>query len=52
MKTKLTKMGNSHGVIIPVKFLKLMRVDKNTKFKIMTDGEILLLKPVKENKCG
>lgn len=49
-KLKLTKMGNSNGVIIPKNYLKAMGVDLNTKFEIMTDGVSLLLKPVKTNK--
>ena len=48
--TKLTQMGNSHGIIIPKNYLKVMDVDINTKFKLMTDGSNLLLKQIKKNQ--
>ena len=50
VKASLFKMGNSHALIIPLAFLKAMKIKKPLKarFEILTDGVSLLLRRVKK----
>lgn len=53
LKVKLVQMGNSHGVLIPKVFQKIMGIDADpmsVRFKITTDGYSLVLRRLKDGK--
>jgi len=48
MVKTLTAIGNSLGVIIDKPILDLLRIDRDTRLEITTDGEALVIRPVRE----
>jgi antitoxin component of MazEF toxin-antitoxin module len=44
---KLTKIGNSLGIIIPKAILDLLNIDKETLLEIETDGDGLRITPIR-----
>lgn len=44
----LTKHGNSYALVIDKPILELLRVSPETPFEIMTDGQALILTPVRD----
>lgn len=44
----LTKHGNSYALVIDKPILELLRVSPETHFEIMTDGQSLVLTPVRD----
>lgn len=44
----LTKHGNSYALVIDKPILELLRVSPETQFEIMTDGQSLVLTPVRD----
>ena len=44
----LTKHGNSLALVIEKPILELLGVDADTPFNITTDGQVLILSPVKD----
>ena len=44
----LTKHGNSLALVIEKPVLELIGADADTPFEISTDGQVLILSPVKE----
>ncbi|MCL4219013.1 MAG: AbrB/MazE/SpoVT family DNA-binding domain-containing protein [Candidatus Hydrogenedentes bacterium] len=48
MRKKLTKHGNSVALIIEKPILDLLGVDAQTAFDITTDGQALVLTPVRD----
>jgi len=48
MVKNLTKHGNSYALVIDKPILELLRVTPDTPFEIMTDGQSLVLTPVRE----
>ena len=44
----LTKHGNSYALVIDKPILELLRVSPETPFEIMTDGQSLVLTPVRD----
>jgi antitoxin component of MazEF toxin-antitoxin module len=48
MIKSLTKHGNSLALVIEKPILELLGADADTQFDISTDGEVLILTPVKE----
>jgi antitoxin component of MazEF toxin-antitoxin module len=44
----LTKHGNSLALVIEKPVLELIGADAKTKFDISTDGQVLILTPVKD----
>ncbi len=50
MVKHLTKHGNSLALIIEKPVLELLGADSETPFDITTDGEVLILSPVKDDK--
>lgn len=46
----LTKHGNSLALVIDRPILDLLKVDENTPMEISTDGSILILTPVHDEK--
>ena len=50
MIKKLTKHGNSWALIIDKPVLDLLNIDPETPLEITTDGQLLLISPVKDDK--
>jgi death on curing protein len=50
MVKHLTKHGNSYALVIDKPILELLRADSKTRFEIVTDGNSLLLTPVRVPK--
>lgn len=46
----LTKHGNSLALVIEKPILELLGADADTPFDITTDGQVLVLSPVKSEK--
>jgi antitoxin component of MazEF toxin-antitoxin module len=44
----LTKHGNSYALVIDKPILELLRVSPETPFQIVTDGQCLVLAPVRD----
>jgi antitoxin component of MazEF toxin-antitoxin module len=47
MLKKLTTIGNSLGIIIERPILELLGIDKDTPLDLTTDGEVLILRPMR-----
>ena len=47
MHKKLTAIGNSLGIIIERPILALLDIDKDTPLEVKTDGEALVIRPVR-----
>ena len=50
MVKTLTKHGNSYALVIDKPILELLRVTPETPFEIVTDGQCLVLAPVRDTK--
>jgi antitoxin component of MazEF toxin-antitoxin module len=50
MKKKLVKYGNSTALVIDKPILQLLSIDETAELEISTDGESLILTPVKTKK--
>ena len=50
MIKKLTKHGNSWALIIDKPILELLKIDPEMPVEISTDGETLIIAPVKDPK--
>jgi len=48
MIKKLTAIGNSLGLIIERPILEILRIDRETSLEVRTDGEALIIRPVRE----
>jgi antitoxin MazE len=48
MVKNLTKHGNSYALVIDKPILELLRVSPDTQFDIITDGQSLVLTPVRD----
>ena len=48
MLKTLTKHGNSLALVIEKPILELLGVDADTPFDVSTDGQVLILSPVKD----
>ncbi len=48
MRKRLTKHGNSYALIIDKSILETLRATPETSFEIVTDGNSLILTPVRE----
>ena len=48
MLKKLTRHGNSAALIIDKALLEILRIDMNTPLEIVTDGENLIISPVRD----
>ena len=46
----LSAIGNSLGLIIERPILDLLNIDKDTKLEVRTDGEALVIRPVREGR--
>ncbi len=50
MKKKLTKHGNSAAIVIEKPILELLQIDFDTELEIQTDGQNLVISPVKKGQ--
>ncbi len=50
MIKKLSAVGNSLGLIIERPILELLGITKDTSLEVKTDGESLIIRPVRLNK--
>ncbi|GMU94198.1 MAG: hypothetical protein AMXMBFR4_32560 [Candidatus Hydrogenedentota bacterium] len=50
MRKTLTRHGNSYALVIDKPILELLRATPETSFEIITDGNSLLLTPVRDSK--
>jgi len=50
MLKKLTRHGNSLALVIDKGVLELMNIDDQTPLEISTDGTLLLISPVRDEK--
>jgi antitoxin MazE len=50
MLKKLTKHGNSLALVIDKGVLELLNIDDQTPLEISTDGTLLLISPVRDEK--
>jgi len=51
MTKRLQTLGNSSGVIIDKPILELLRITPDTELDISTDGERLIITPVRDRKA-
>jgi antitoxin MazE len=50
MRKKLSAVGNSFGLVIEKPILELLKIDKDTELEMTTDGERLIIEPVRGKK--
>lgn len=50
MIKKLTKHGNSLALVIDRSVLDLLKIDRETPLEISTDGQVLIISPVRDDK--
>ncbi len=50
MIKKLRKVGNSQAIILDKSLLELLKIDNETPLDISTNGDIILIKPVRDRK--
>jgi antitoxin component of MazEF toxin-antitoxin module len=50
MIKKLSKHGNSLALVIDRSILELLRIDEQTSLELSTDGEALVVAPVRDKK--
>ena len=50
MKKKLTKHGNSAALLIEKPILELLQIDFDTELEIQTDGQTLVISPVRKGQ--
>jgi antitoxin component of MazEF toxin-antitoxin module len=50
LRKKLTKFGNSHGIVIDRPILDLLKINLDTELEITTDGEKLVISPVRKQE--
>ncbi|MEW6055355.1 MAG: AbrB/MazE/SpoVT family DNA-binding domain-containing protein [Bdellovibrionota bacterium] len=50
MIKKLTKHGNSHALVIDRPVLDLLKIDPETPLDVSTDGQVLIIAPVRDEK--
>jgi antitoxin component of MazEF toxin-antitoxin module len=50
MVKKLSKHGNSLALVIDRSILDLLTIDENTPLEVSTDGEALIIAPVRDKK--
>jgi len=50
MKKKLTKHGNSLALVIERSVLDLLKIDADTPLDISTDGQVLIITPIRKKE--
>lgn len=52
MRKKLSAVGNSFGLVIEKPILELLSIDRDTELEMTTDGERLIIEPIRTGKKG
>ncbi len=47
MRKKLSAIGNSLGIVIEKPILELLGIDRDTELDLRTDGERLIIEPIR-----
>jgi antitoxin component of MazEF toxin-antitoxin module len=47
MRKKLSAIGNSLGIVIEKPILELLDIDRETELEMRTDGERLIIEPIR-----
>jgi antitoxin component of MazEF toxin-antitoxin module len=47
MRKKLSAIGNSQGIVIEKPILELLGIDRETELELRTDGERLIIEPIR-----
>lgn len=50
MIKKLTRSGNSLALVIDKPLLELLELDADTELEVSTDGEVIVIRPVRDRK--
>ena len=50
MRKRLSAVGNSLGLVIEKPILELLNIDRDTDLEITTDGQRLVIEPVRRKK--
>ena len=50
MRKKLSAIGNSLGVVIEKPILELLDINRDTELDMRTDGQRLIIEPVRKSK--
>lgn len=50
MIKKLRKVGNSQALILDKGILELLNIDNQTPLDVSTNGDIILIKPIRDKK--
>jgi antitoxin MazE len=50
MKKKLSAIGNSLGIVIEKPILELLRIDRETELDVSTDGQRLIIEPIRQRR--
>ena len=50
MRKKLSAIGNSLGIVIEKPILELLDIDRETELDLRTDGERLIIEPIRGAK--
>lgn len=50
MRKKLSVIGNSLGLVIEKPILELLNIDRDTEIEVRTDGNRLILEPVRKGR--
>lgn len=50
MEKRISAFGNSLGIVIEKPILQLLGIDRNTVFDMTTDGQRIVLTPIREAK--
>ena len=52
MRKRLSAIGNSLGIVIEKPILELLDIDRETELDMKTDGERLIIVPIRRAKKG
>ncbi len=50
MRKRLSAVGNSYGLVIEKPILELLKIDRDTDLEMTTDGERLIIEPIRKGK--
>ena len=50
MVKKLSAVGNSLGIVIEKPILELLKIDRDTELEVTTDGDRLILQPIRDRR--
>ena len=52
MQKRLSAFGNSLGVVIEKPILQLLKIDRETRLEMTTDGDRIVLTPVRQSETA